>query len=314
MAVQFEWALGCGLGYRCRRWRQPSRPSLGRRCSSTGPETDFTLAIPIEGLTLPHDTDITSLSAEAQGRSATEAQWRHEGNLRRSPMRRIQAPVTFAWSGDLGGQERCRRGAAGYPIFDVMRAQQLDFFLFLGDTMYGDNLCPSPPNEPGADFRATTLAEYRARHRYQRGAEALRRFLETTPVYAIWDDHEVRNNFAGPFDSQMPVGRQALREYWPIRVAPDDPHRLYRTVRAGADLEVFILDTRQYRSRNADQDGPAKTMLGERQLQWLLSGLTESTATWKVIVTTCAAVHSEGRRRKRPRERRLGRRAGRHRI
>jgi alkaline phosphatase D len=57
-------------------------------------------------------------------------------------------------------------------------------------------------------------------------------------------------------------------------------------MRAGADLELFILDTRQYRSRNVDQDGPAKTMLGEKQLQWLLSGLTESTATWKVIVTT----------------------------
>ena len=27
-------------------------------------------------------------------------------------------------------------------------------------------------------------------------------------------------------------------------------------------------------------------MLGEQQLQWLLSGLTESTATWKVIVTS----------------------------
>jgi alkaline phosphatase D len=84
----------------------------------------------------------------------------------------------------------------------------------------------------------------------------------------------------------MPAGRQALREYWPIRVAADDAQRLYRTVRAGADLEVFILDTRQYRSPNAVQDGPAKTMLGERQLQWFLSGLAESTATWKVIVTT----------------------------
>jgi alkaline phosphatase D len=105
-------------------------------------------------------------------------------------------------------------------------------------------------------------------------------------VYVIWDDHEVRDNFAGPFESQMPAGRQALREYWPISVASEDPHRLYRSVRAGADLDVFILDTRQYRSRNADQDGPAKTMLGERQLQWLLSGLAESTATWKVIVTS----------------------------
>ncbi len=201
--------------------------------------------------------------------TSTEARVAAQGEFTTLPDTNSHLPVTIAWSGDLGGQGRCRRGAAGYPIFDVMRAQQLDFFLFLGDTVYSDNVCPSPPNEPGADFRATTLAEYRARHRDQRGAEALRRFLDSVPIYVIWDDHEVRNNFAGPFDSQMPAGRQALREYWPVRVAPDDPHRLYRTVRAGADLEVFILDTRQYRSRNADQDGPAKTMLGEKQLQWL---------------------------------------------
>ncbi|HEY6639221.1 MAG TPA: alkaline phosphatase D family protein, partial [Nitrospiraceae bacterium] len=141
---------------------------------------------------------------------------------------------------------------------------------------------------------ATTLADYRARHRYQRGAEALRRFLETTPICVIWDDHEVRNDFAGPFESQMPAGRQALREYWPIRAAADDPDRLYRTVRAGADLEVFILDTRQYRSRNVDRDGPAKTMLGEQQLEWLLSGLIESSATWKVIVTSVPLSVSKG--------------------
>jgi alkaline phosphatase D len=177
-----------------------------------------------------------------------------------------------------------------------MRAQQLSFFLFLGDTVYADGLCPSPPNEPGADFRAATLDEYRARHRDQRAAEALRRFLETTPVYAIWDDHEVRNDFSGPFDDRMPIGRQALREYWPIRVAVDDQDRLYRTVRAGTDLEMFILDTRQYRSRNTDQDGPAKTMLGEKQLQWLLSGIAESSATWKVIVTSVPLSISKGGR------------------
>jgi alkaline phosphatase D len=49
---------------------------------------------------------------------------------------------------------------------------------------------------------------------------------------------------------------------------------------------MFLLDTRQYRSRNADPDGPAKTMLGAAQLQWLLKALTASTATWKVIVTS----------------------------
>ncbi len=286
MMVQIEWAPVA-------TWDLVSKmgtavaPVARTPLFTTGQETDFTLTIPIEGLT-PATRYRYYVFVGTKGREGTltEARVAARGEFTTLSDAVSSAPVTFAWSGDLGGQGCCRRGAAGYPIFDVMRVQQLDFFLLLGDTVYVDNLCPSPPNEPGADFLATTLAEYRARHRYQRGAEALRRFLETTPVYAIWDDHEVRNNFAGPFDSQMPAGRQALREYWPIRVAPDDPQRLYRTVRAGADVEVFILDTRQYRNLNADQDGPAKTMLGERQLQWLLSGLTESTATWKVIVTT----------------------------
>jgi alkaline phosphatase D len=167
-----------------------------------------------------------------------------------------------------------------------MQRQNLDFFLFLGDTIYGDDSCPAPPNEPGADFVATTLEEYRARHRYQRGAESLRRFLERVPVYVTWDDHEVRNDFSGPFDPQMPAGRQALREYWPISAHADEPQRLYRSVRYGADLELFILDTRQYRSRDTDPDGPAKTMLGAAQLQWLIEGLAHSSATWKAIATS----------------------------
>ena len=286
MMVQFEWAPVAARDLSS-KMATAVAPEARTPLFTTGPETDFTLAIPIEGLT-PATRYRYYVFVGTKGRegTASEARVAARGEFTTLPDVKSQVPVTFAWSGDLGGQQHCRRGAAGYPIFDVMRSQQLDFFLFLGDTMYGDDLCPSPPNEPGADFRATTLAEYRARHRDQRAAEALRRFLETTPVFAIWDDHEVQNNFSGPFDSQMPVGRQALREYWPIRVAPDDSNRLYRGVRAGADLELFILDTRQYRSRNADKDGPAKTMLGERQLQWLLNGLTESTATWKVIVTT----------------------------
>ena len=286
MTVQVEWAPVAAWDV-VSKMGSAVAPVARTTLFTTGQETDFTLMIALEGLkSATQYRWYVFAGTKRRDDTPIEARAAARGEFTTLPDEKSHAPVIFGWSGDLGGQGRCRRGAAGYPIFDVMRAQQLDFFLFLGDTMYSDQLCPSPPNEPGADFRATTLAEYRARHRYQRGAEALRRFLEATPVYAIWDDHEVRNDFSGPFDSQMPVGRQALREYWPIRVGPDDPHRLYRMVRAGADLEVFILDTRQYRSRNVDQDGPAKTMLGEKQLQWLLNGLTESTATWKVIVTT----------------------------
>ena len=64
-------------------------------------------------------------------------------------------------------------------------------------------------------------------------------------MYAIWDDHEVKNDFAGPSEPLMPVGRQAFLDYWPIPPPPDEPTRLYRKVRWGKLLEVFILDTRQ---------------------------------------------------------------------
>jgi alkaline phosphatase D len=103
--------------------------------------------------------------------------------------------------------------------------------------------CNKPDTVPGAAFRATTLAEFRARHRYNREDPALQDFLRRTPVYAIWDDHEVKDDFAGPTEALMPAGRQAFIDYWPV-AAGADPTRLYRSVRWGRLLEVFILDTR----------------------------------------------------------------------
>ena len=284
--VQVEWAPS-SVWEAASKMASVVAPVARTARMTTGPETDFTVTIPLEGAVPATRYRYHVLVGRAvDGKDPIEAELAAQGEFTTLPDSLSSAPVVFAWSGDLGGQQRCRQGVGGYPIFDILRKQDLDFFLFLGDTIYSDDTCPSPPNEPGADFKASTLTEYRARHRYQRGAESLSRFLESVPVYVIWDDHEVRNNFAGPFDDQMPAGRQALREYWPMASLPGDPHRMYRAVRYGADLELFILDTRQYRSRNADQDGPAKTMLGVAQLRWLLDGLAHSTATWKVIASS----------------------------
>ncbi len=203
-------------------------------------------------------------------------------------------PLTFLWSGDLGGQQRCRDTWVGYPIFYRMLQVKPAFALLLGDTIYADDVCPSPPNAPGSEFAAATLDQFRAKHRYQRDSAALQRFLAAVPVYAIWDDHEVRNNFSGSHDPLMTVGRQAFLEYWPVGTPAGEPTRLYRNFRRGADAEFFILDTRQYRDRNADPDGPRKTMLGSAQRDWLIDGLTRSTATWKFIVTTVPLSNPKG--------------------
>ena len=283
--IQVEWAS-------LEAWRRISAmasvQSPARRTQPvlTGPETDYTSTLSLEHLSPATRYRYYVLISDAGGKQPPAQRVGAQGEFTTLPDSSASVPIIFAWSGDLGGQDRCRQGDAGYPIFDTIREQKPDFFIFLGDTIYADNACVSPPNEPGSNFIATTLAEYRAKHHYQRGAASLRRFLESVPVYVTWDDHEVKNNFAGPYEPQMPAGRQAFREYWPIRIDASDRHRLHRTIRYGSDLEMFILDTRQYRSKNADQDGPTKTMLGAAQLRWLLEGMAASTATWKVVVTS----------------------------
>jgi alkaline phosphatase D len=57
-------------------------------------------------------------------------------------------------------------------------------------------------------------------------------------------------------------------------------------VRWGRHVEIFILDTRQYRSANWVHDGPQKTMLGAVQRRWLLDGLSASDATWRIVVSS----------------------------
>ena len=115
----------------------------------------------------------------------------------------------------------------------------------------------------------------------------------------VWDDHEVVNDFGPLNDTRstppytpgvhlLPIGLEAFLDYTPIAVAPNTPKRLYRSLRWGKHLELFVLDTRQYRDANAAFDSPdrPKTMLGREQLTWLKESLAASDATWKVIVSS----------------------------
>lgn len=208
------------------------------------------------------------------------------GTFTSAPHPDAEAPARLLWSGDLGGGGYCRDVEDGYPIFRAMAARRADLFLFVGDTAYADHVCGMRPHTAGNSFVATTVEGFRAKHRYNRADPAFQALLRATPVYAIWDDHEVRNNFVGPDEPLMPAGRRAFRDYWGIDGGAEEPDRLYRSVRWGRHVEVFILDTRQYRSPNAMRDGPGKTMLGLAQRRWLLDGVTTSPATWKLIVSS----------------------------
>ncbi len=259
------------------------------------PERDRTGVMPFVGLTPDRAYHYRVFAQKGKG-SVSKVPDHPEavGRFVTPPLSSASRPVRFVWGGDLGGQSRCRTPGEGYEIFTPMLKAKPDFALLLGDLIYGDDPCLSPPNLSGSDFVSTTVDQFRAKHRYQREDPALQRFLAAVPVYAMWDDHEVWNDFSGPHDPQMPAGRQAFLEYWPIEISVEAPHRLYRKVHRGLNLDVFILDTRQYRSSNGEPDGEEKTMLGRTQRNWLIEGLASSRATWKVIVSSVSLSFQKG--------------------
>jgi alkaline phosphatase D len=226
------------------------------------------------------------------------------GQFATAPAADAPAAFSFGFSACLGGQNYCRDPESGWIIFDAIAAEQPDFFIFTGDTVYVDTACSPEENVPGAEGPYRNLEGFRTRYRYHLEDPPYARFLASTPVYVTWDDHEVINDFGGPaleaINPQLfAEGKQAFFEYWPLTGTQEDPQRIYRRVSYGAHADFFILDTRSYRDPNINWDPnpntlAPKTMLGEEQFSWLQEGLSNSSATWKFIVTSVPLSYPTG--------------------
>ncbi|HET7876205.1 MAG TPA: alkaline phosphatase D family protein [Methylomirabilota bacterium] len=241
-----------------------------------GPASNLTAKIPLGGLA----------AATRYRYAISQGDESVAGAFVTAPAPWDSSPVRFLWSGDLGGGRSCRHITDGYPIFRAMLQYPADFFVFNGDTTYADLACGGADRVPGYDFVARRLPDFWAKHRYNRSDPGVQALFRALSVHAIWDDHEVRNNFSGQDEPLMPVGRQAFLEYFPILPPAEEPGRLYRKFRWGKLVELFILDTRQYRSPNTEPDGPGKTMLGPAQKRWLIDSVAASDATWKIVVSS----------------------------
>jgi alkaline phosphatase D len=172
------------------------------------------------------------------------------------------AVVKFCFSGDT------RESYQPFGIMDSIRANQPNFFVHLGDTIYADR-----------NGTATRLPEYWAKYCGNRGDAASQRLLSDTSAYVVWDDHEIANDYEG-FHPLAATGRRAFFDYWPVRRNSQEADRLYRSFRWGKAMELFLLDARQYR------DHSAGTLLGKRQKEWLFESLASSGALFKIIATS----------------------------
>jgi alkaline phosphatase D len=112
--------------------------------------------------------------------------------------------------------------------------------------------------------------------------------LRVVPGYWQKDDHDLYTDDGWPgLDNpkMLPFnfhqGQRIFREQTP---SPPLDQPLYRRFRWGADLEIFLPDSRDYRSANNAPDGPGKSIWGETQRRWLQDALRSSTARWKFLI------------------------------
>ncbi|TJZ59256.1 alkaline phosphatase [Streptomyces piniterrae] len=274
-----------------------------------GAGTDFTGVTSLHGLPAGEQIHYRVLLSDPDdpGRTGEPV----TGTFRTAPEKRREN-VRFHWSGDLAGQGwGINPDRGGYRIYEDMRRRNPDFFLCSGDNIYADNPITEKVTLPdGRVWRnvtteekakvAETLAEFRGAFRYNLLDENLRRFNAQVPTVTQWDDHEVHNNwYPGQLldddrytvkDADVLSARslRAFAEYFPVRtLRPDGRGRVYRVVRHGPLLDVFVLDMRSYRNANSPgrQTEDAQGILGAEQLRWLKRELSRSRAVWKVIAS-----------------------------
>jgi alkaline phosphatase D len=201
----------------------------------------------------------------------------------------------------------CQHCEAGYfTAYEHMAREELDLVLHLGDYIYEGASRPGGIRQHLGP-KLTTLEDYRTRYAQYRTDASLARMHALVPWLVTWDDHEVENNYADDISENPRVSRerflaqraaayQAYYEHMPLRRTslPEGPTmQLFRRIRFGDLAEFFVLDTRQYRSDQPCGDGgrppcdesldPTRTLLGQRQREWLFDGLASSPATWNVL-------------------------------
>lgn len=214
----------------------------------------------------------------------------------------------------------CSNYEQGYfSAYRHLAAEAPDLVLFLGDYIYET---VQPRDKPSVRRHSdgeipTTLPGYRNRYAQYRLDPDLQALHAAAPSLAIWDDHEVQNDYAGEWASnfeppaqflqQRAGAYQAFYEHMPLRPSrclQGAEMRIYDRYAFGDLVRFSMLDGRQYRSREAcygppyggghvvtaqqcpELIDPKRSMLGAAQETWLYDGLAQSRARWNIIGQT----------------------------
>jgi alkaline phosphatase D len=202
----------------------------------------------------------------------TDGQCQLDGKFRTAPALNEAKNIRFVVT-TCGDYPRRDDPENGHKIYPQMLSLDPDFFVHTGDIEYYDKPAPFAKNLELARFKWNRIYSM----------PFLRHFHSNVSSYFIKDDHDTLKNDAWPgqnyFDLTWEQGLTTFREQVPMG------EKTYRTIRWGKDLQIWLVEGRDFRSANTMQDGPNKTIWGEEQKQWFFDTVEASDATFKVLLS-----------------------------
>ena len=166
----------------------------------------------------------------------------------------------------------------GYQFYLNALKRQPEFFVHTGDIVYYDG-----------QGKTLDLAEWHWDRMYSLPNNI--EFHRQVASYFIKDDHDTWMNdcypgmetrFMGDFTYEQ--GTQLFLDEVPMG------DKTYRTIRWGKDLQIWLVEGRDYRSPNPSPDGPGKTIWGEEQMNWFKNTVSQSDATYKILISPTPVV------------------------
>ena len=239
--------------------------------AKVGPARDFTHQFQLEGLSpgtrYYYMAEYSTLSGRKSSSGVT-------GSFRTAPLPNQWSRLRF--SAITCQDYACRDHPGGYKTYQSMSNLAPDFLLSMGDNVYYD-----------IDLPMATSVELARFHWHRMYSQpTIVNFFRNTSGYWLKDDHDTFEDDDWPTRPPQRVAPMTWADLAPIfsQQVPMGP-KPYRSFRWVKGIELWLVDTREFRSPNPDPDGPNKTIWGTEQKEWLKQTLLASDAQFRILVS-----------------------------